>query len=63
MNGSAAAAKRGTRAVEPQKHFLGQIVDVLAAAGEPNKGAEDHRLMVSDDLLEAGVGGLQRGSD
>jgi hypothetical protein len=36
---------------------------MLAAAGEPNEGAEDHRLMVSDDLLEAGVGGVQRGSD
>ncbi len=51
------AAKRGKRAVEAEKDLLGKIVDMFPAAGEANEGAEDHGLMVLDDLLEAEVGG------
>jgi hypothetical protein len=36
---------------------------MFAAAGEANEGAKDHGLMVPDDLLEAGVGGMQGESD
>jgi hypothetical protein len=57
------AAKGTQRPVEAQKDLLGKIVDMFAAAGQANKGAEDHGLMVSDNLLEAGVAGLQEGSD
>ena len=58
-----AMVARGMPADDIDKLLTKAIVDMLAAAGEPNEGAEDHRLMVSDDLLEAGVGGVQRGSD
>jgi hypothetical protein len=51
------AAKRGQCAVEAEKDLLGKIVDMFAAAGETHEGAEDHGLMVTDDLLEVGVGG------
>jgi hypothetical protein len=36
---------------------------MFAAAGEANERAKDHSLMVSDDLLEARVGGMQGESD
>ena len=57
------AAEGAKRPVEAEKDLLGKIVDMFAAAGEANEGAEDHGLMVSDDLLEAGVAGLQGESD
>jgi hypothetical protein len=53
------AAKRGKRPVEAEKDLLGEIVDMFPAAGEAHEGAEDHGLMVSDDLLEAEVGGQE----
>jgi hypothetical protein len=36
---------------------------MFAAAGKANEGAKDHGLMIPDDLLEAGVGGMQGESD
>ena len=57
------AAKRGKCAVEAEKDLLGKIVDMFAAAGKANEGAKDHGLMVADDLLEAGVDGMQEESD
>jgi hypothetical protein len=51
------AAKGGKGTVEAYKNLLGKIFDVFAAAGKPNQRAEDHDLVVSDDLLEAGVVG------
>jgi hypothetical protein len=42
---------------------LREIVDMFAAAGKAHERAKDHGLMVSDDLLEAEVGGLQGESD
>jgi hypothetical protein len=49
------APKRGKRPVEAEKDFLGEIVDMFTAAREAHEGAEDHGLMVLDDLLEAEV--------
>jgi hypothetical protein len=49
--------------VQAEKDLLGEIVDMFPAAGQTNEGTEDHGLMVSDDLLEAGVGCLQEESD
>jgi len=57
------AAKRRQGAVEAQKDLLRKIIDVFAATREANERAEDHGLMVSNNLLEGGVGGLQEGSD
>ena len=51
------AAKRGKCPVEAEKDLLGKVVDMFPAAGEAHEGAEDHGLVVSDDLLEAEVGG------
>jgi hypothetical protein len=51
------AAKRGECPVEAEKDLLGKVVNVFPAAGEAHESAEDHGLMVSDDLLEAEVGG------
>ena len=51
------AAKCWKRPVKPKKYLLGKIVDMFAAAGQANEGAEDHGLMVPDDLLETEVGG------
>lgn len=56
------AAKAGQGAVEAEENFLGEIVDVLACAGEARQGAEDHVLMVADELLEAEIG-VQAGLD
>jgi hypothetical protein len=49
--------KRGECPVEAEKDLLSKIVDMFPAPGETHEGAEDHGLMVSDDLLEAEVGG------
>jgi hypothetical protein len=46
------AAKAGEGAVEAEEDLLGEVVDVFPAAGEPQKGAEDHRLVVAYHLLE-----------
>jgi hypothetical protein len=56
------AAKVGKGAVETEEDVLGEIVKVLAAAGEAQKGAEDHLLMVAYDLLEGEIG-VQAGLD
>jgi len=58
--GFAAEAREG--AVEAEEDVLGEIVEVLAAAGEAQEGAEDHVLMVAYDLLEGEIG-LQAGLD
>ena len=55
-------AKTGQRAVETEEDVLGQIVEVLAAAGEALEGAEDHVLMVAYYLLEGEIG-VQAGLD
>jgi hypothetical protein len=56
------AAKAGQGAVEAEKDVLGEVVEVLAAAGEAQKSAEDHLLMVAYHLLEGEVG-VQAGLD
>ena len=56
------AAKVGQGAVEAKEDVLGEIVEVLAAAGEAQEGAEDHLLMVTDHLLEGEIG-VQVGLD
>ena len=56
------AAKAGQGAVEAEEDVLGQIVEVLAAAGQAQQGAEDHLLMVAYHLLEGEIGG-QAGLD
>jgi len=50
------AAKGWKGAVKAEKDLLRKIVDVFAASGKAQQGAKDHGLMVSDNLLEAGVG-------
>jgi len=50
------AAKAGQSAVEAEEDVLGEIVEVLAAAGEAQEGAEDHVLMVAYHLLEGEIG-------
>ena len=56
------SAKAGEGAVEAQEDVLGEIVEVLAAAGEAQEGAEDHVLMVVYHLLEGEIG-VQAGLD
>ena len=56
------AAKAGQRTIEPEKDVLGEVVEVLPAAGEAQEGAEDHLLMVAYHLLEAEIS-LQAESD
>ena len=56
------AAKAGESAIEAEKDLLGEIVDVLTASGEAQKGAEDHGLMVVHHLLEGEIG-VQAGLD
>jgi hypothetical protein len=56
------AAKAGQGAVEAEEDVLGEVVEVLAAAGEAQEGAEDHVLMVAYHLLEGEIG-LQAGLD
>jgi len=48
------AAKVGEGAVETEEDVLGEVFEVLGA-DEASEGAEDHRLMVLDDLLEVGL--------
>ena len=50
------SAKAGQGAIEPQEDLLGEVVDVLTAASEAQEGAEDHRLMVANQLLEGEIG-------
>ena len=56
------AAEAGEGAVEAEEDVLGEIVEVLAAAGEAQEGAEDHVLMVAYHLLEGEIS-LQAGLD
>ena len=56
------AAEAGQGAVEAEEDVLGEIVEVLAAAGEAQEGAEDHVLMVAYHLLEGEIS-LQAGLD
>jgi len=56
------SAKCRQRPVEPEKDLLRQVLNVFAAAIEPQEGAKDHLLMVADDLLEIEVV-RQEGSD
>jgi hypothetical protein len=56
------AAKAGQGAVETEEDVLGEVVEVFAAAGEAQKGAEDHVLMVAYHLLEGEIG-VQAGLD
>ena len=56
------AAKAGQSTIEAEEDVLGEVVEVLAAAGESQKGAEDHVLMVVYHLLEGEIG-LQAGLD
>ena len=56
------AAEAGEGAVEAEEDVLGEIVEVLAAAGETQEGAEDHVLMVAYHLLEGEIG-VQAGLD
>jgi len=57
------AAKAGQRAEEPEKDILGEIVErgIMGAAGAPpgeaQQGAEDHLLVIADDLLETWLNG------
>ena len=50
------ATEAGERAVEAKEDILGEVVEMLAAAGEAQEGAEDHGLMVADQLLEGEIG-------
>jgi hypothetical protein len=56
------AAEAGQGAIEAEKDILGEVVKVLAAAGETQEGAKDHVLMVVYHLLEGEIG-LQAGLD
>jgi hypothetical protein len=56
------AAKAGQGTIEAEEDVLGEVVEVLAAAGKPQKGAEDHVLMVADHLFEGEIG-VQAGLD
>jgi hypothetical protein len=50
------AAKAGEGAVEAEEDVLSEIVEMLAAAGKAQEGAEDHVLMVAYHLLEGEIG-------
>ena len=56
------SAKAGEGAVEAEEDVLGEVIEVLAAAGEAQKGSEDHVLMVVYHLLEGEIG-VQAGLD
>ena len=56
------AAEAGEGAIEAEEDVLGEIVEMLAAAGEAEEGAEDHVLMVAYHLLEGEIS-LQAGLD
>ena len=56
------AAKAGQRAIEAEEDVLREIIEVFAAAGQAQKGAEDHVLMIAYHFLEAEIG-VQAGLD
>ena len=56
------AAEAGQGAIEAEEDVLGEVVEVFAAAGKAQKGAEDHVLMVAYHLLEGEIS-LQAGLD
>ena len=56
------AAEAGQGAVEAEEDVLGEVVEMLAAAGKTQEGAEDHVLMVAYHLLEGEIG-VQAGLD
>jgi hypothetical protein len=56
------AAEAGQGAIEAEEDILGEVVEMLAAAGEAQESAEDHVLMVVYHLLEGEIG-LQAGLD
>ena len=56
------AAEVGQGAIEPDKDLLRKVVDMLAASGEAQKRAEDHCLMIANQLLEGEIG-VQGGLD
>jgi hypothetical protein len=56
------SAKAGQSAVEAEEDILGEVIEVFAAAGEAQKGAKDHVLMVAYHLLEGEIG-VQAGLD
>ena len=51
------SAEGGEGAVEAEKDVLGEVVEVVVAAGEACERAEDHGLVFLDDVLEGGLGG------
>jgi len=55
-------AEAGQGAIQAEEDILSEIVEMFAAAGKAQKGAEDHLLMVAYHLLEAEIG-LQAGLD
>jgi hypothetical protein len=56
------APEAGQGAIEAEEDILGEIVEVLAAAGKAQEGAEDHVLVVVYHLLEGEIG-VQAGLD
>lgn len=56
------ATEGGEGAVEAEEDILGEVFQVFTTAGKAHESAEDHGLMVADDLLEIGVG-VQRSLD
>ena len=56
------AAEAGQGTIEAEEDVLGEVIEMLAAAGEAQEGAEDHVLMVANHLLEAEIS-LQAGLD
>jgi len=56
------ATKTGQGTVEAKKDILGEVVEVFAAAGEAQEGAEDHVLVVAYHILEGEIG-IQAGLD
>ena len=56
------AAEAGEGAIEAEEDVLGEVVEMLAAAGEAQESAEDHVLMVAYHLLEGEIG-VQAGLD
>ncbi len=54
------AAKARQRTIEAKKDILGEIIDMLAAPGQPQQGAKHHVLVLAHQLLEAEIGGQAR---
>jgi hypothetical protein len=55
------ATKAGQGTVEAEKDVLCQVVEVFAAAGEAQEGAEHHVLMVAYHILEGEIGVHKQG--